>query len=46
MHLLDVRLRMEPVTVFVDPMKAMREHRGDGAFARTGDAHHDQDGRQ
>jgi hypothetical protein len=46
MHLLDVRLRMEPVTVFVDPMKAMREHSGDGAFARPGDAHHDQDGRQ
>src|ERR1700682_2358314 len=45
MHFFDVRLRMEPVAVFVDPVQAVGQHRRDRALAATGNAHHHDDGR-
>src|SRR5580693_4906820 len=37
---------MKPVAILVDPMQAVGEHRGDGALARAGNAHHDDHGRR
>ena len=45
MHLLDIRGRVEPVAVLVDPMQAVRQHRRDRALAGAGDAHDHDDGR-
>ena len=32
-HLFDIRGRMEPVALLINPMQAMGEHRGNGALA-------------
>src|SRR5262245_8474675 len=44
-HLPDVGLRVEPVTVLVDPVQPTREHRGNRALAAARDSHHHGDGR-
>ncbi len=43
-HLFDIGFGVQPIAVLVDPMQAMRQHRGDRALAGARHAHHDQNG--